>query len=72
MKRSACRYIENGKQLNQMIMAKVTDVFLRGTIGKVVFYLYMRTNCARKEGSVQGSRQSTSCSGLFENWKIKA
>jgi hypothetical protein len=37
MKRSACRYIENGKQLIQKIMAKVADVFLNGSIGNVVF-----------------------------------
>ena len=28
-------------------MAKVTDVFLNGTIGNVVFYRRMGTNCAR-------------------------
>jgi hypothetical protein len=28
-------------------MAKVTDVFLNGTIGNVVFYRRMGTQCAR-------------------------
>ncbi len=28
-------------------MAKVTDVFLNGTIGNVVFYRRLGTNCAR-------------------------
>jgi len=28
-------------------MAKVADVFLNGTIGNVVFYRRMRTNCGR-------------------------
>jgi len=32
MRRSACRYIEKGKQLNQKIMAKVTDVFVIGSL----------------------------------------
>jgi len=53
-------------------MAKVSDVFLNGTIGNVVFYRRMGTNCARKDGSGQGWRQSTSCSRLFESRKIKA
>jgi len=51
-------------------MAKVSDVFLNGTIGNVVFYRRMGTNCARKDGSGQGWRQSTSCSRLFESRKI--
>ena len=28
-------------------MAKITDVFLSGTIGNVVFYRRMGTNCTR-------------------------
>jgi hypothetical protein len=30
-------------------VAKVTDVFLNGTIGNVVFYRRMGTNCARSK-----------------------
>jgi hypothetical protein len=41
MKRSACRYIEKGKQLNQNIMAKVTDVFVSGSLGNVVFHRFV-------------------------------
>jgi hypothetical protein len=47
MNRSACRYIENGKQLNQKTMAKVTDVFVSGSIGNITFYRRMGTQCAR-------------------------
>jgi hypothetical protein len=35
------------KLVNQKIMAKVTDVFLNGSMGNVVFYRRMGTNCAR-------------------------
>src|SRR6185312_7575078 len=47
MRRSACRYIEKGKQLNQNIMAKVTDVFVSGSLGNLVFYRRMGRQCAR-------------------------
>src|SRR6185312_10072301 len=47
MRRSACRYIEKGKQLNQKIMAKVTDVFVSGSLGNIIFYRRMGTQCAR-------------------------
>src|SRR6185312_2378965 len=49
IRRSARRYIENGKHLNQKLMAKVTDVFLNGTIGNVVFYRRLGTQCARSK-----------------------
>ncbi len=32
-------------------MAKVTDVFLNGTVGNLVFYRRMGTNCARVKAS---------------------
>ena len=47
-------------------MAKVTDVFLNGSIGNVIFYRRMGTNCARvKAANVQQSEPTKIRSANF-------
>ena len=48
---SAWKYKEKVNQQNQKDMAKVTDVFLNGAVGNLVFYRRMGINCARAKAS---------------------
>ena len=59
------------KQTNKItVMAKVADVFLNGTLGNMVFYRRMGTNCARIKSS--DVRQSAATKIRSANFGIAA